>query len=158
MDIRPAEAKDIPGILHLLLQVGEVHHRIRPDIFRAGAQKYTHHALLEVLADPTRPIFVATQGDTMLGYCFCVVKDCRGSTVLTDRVEIYIDDLCVDESCRGKGVGKQLYRYTLNYAKSLGCAFVTLNVWCGNDSAMAFYEKLGLKPRSITMEMPLEDG
>ena len=38
-----------------------------------------------------------------------------------------------------------------------GCDFVTLNVWCGNESAMAFYEKLGLTPRSITMEVSLED-
>ena len=32
------------------------------------------------------------------------------------------------------------------------CRRVTLNVWCGNDSAMRFYEKRGLKPRNIHME------
>lgn len=40
MEIRFAENRDIPGMINLLLQVGEVHHRIRPDLFRAGAQKY----------------------------------------------------------------------------------------------------------------------
>ena len=45
MEIRFAETKDITGIIDLLLQVGEVHHRIRPDLFRAGAQKYDEAAL-----------------------------------------------------------------------------------------------------------------
>ena len=91
----------------------------------------------------------------MLGYCFCQIKDSRGSTVLTDRVEIYIDDLCVEETCRGQGIAKGLYEHTCAWAKSLGCAFVTLNVWCGNDGAMKFYEKMGLTPRKIFMEVKL---
>ena len=91
----------------------------------------------------------------MLGYCFCQIKDSRGSTVLTDRVEIYIDDLCVEENCRGQGIAKALYAHTCAWAKELGCAFVTLNVWCGNDGAMKFYEKMGLTPRKIFMEVKL---
>ena len=34
---------------------------------------------------------------------------------------------------------------------------VTLNVWHGNGSALAFYEKMGLRPRNTMMELPLED-
>ena len=41
MNIRKADGRDIPGMIELLKQVGQVHHEIRPDIFRAGAQKYT---------------------------------------------------------------------------------------------------------------------
>ena len=42
------------------------------------------------------------------------------------------------------------------YAKMRKASSVTLNVWCCNESAMGFYEKLGLKPRKIGMEMPVE--
>ena len=38
MEIRMAKPEDIPGLIDLLLQVGEVHHKIRPDLFRAGAR------------------------------------------------------------------------------------------------------------------------
>lgn len=157
MEIRFAETRDIPGLIDLLYQVGDVHHRIRPDIFRGGAIKYTEPELEAILADENLPIFVMVEDDAVLGYCFCQIREYRGSTVLTDRKEMYIDDLCVDEKCRGRHVGKQLYEHTCAWAKSIGCSFVTLNVWCGNDSAMAFYEKRGLTPRSITMEVSLED-
>ena len=68
---------------------------------------------------------------------------------------MYIDDLCVDETVRGQHVGRQLYEHTCAWAKEIGCNFLTLNVWCGNDSAIAFYEKRGLTSRSITMETEL---
>lgn len=157
MEIRFAQNQDIPGLIKLLYQVGDVHHQIRPDIFRSGAIKYTEPELEAILADENSPIFVMAEKETVLGYCFCQIREYRGSTVLTDRKEIYIDDLCVDETVRGRHVGKQLYEHTCAWAKSIGCNFVTLNVWCGNDSAMAFYEKRGLTPRSITMEVSLED-
>ena len=76
---------------------------------------------------------------------------------MTDCRELYIDDLCVDENCRGTGVATALYRHVTGYARRIGCVFLSLNVWCGNDRAMAFYEKMGLTPRSILLEMPLED-
>ena len=156
MRLRRALQQDIPGILRLLLQVGQVHHEIRPDIFPAGTLKYDAEALLPILADEDRPVFVAVEEDAVLGYCFCVRKR-FGGTSATERAELYIDDLCVEESCRGQGIATRLYRHAVEYAKLFGCHSVTLNVWCGNDRAMAFYEKQGLTPRNIVMEQRLED-
>ena len=154
MEIRKAEVRDIPGMIELLHQVGDVHHNIRPDIFRPGCLKYDEAALAELLKDETRPIFVAVRGSFVAGYCFCQHREYSGSTTLTDRKEIYIDDLCVDESCRGQGIAKKLYDHVLDHAKTCGCAFVTLNVWSGN-SAELFYQKMGMTPRSVTMETKL---
>ena len=67
MTIRFATCADISGILQLLYQVGDVHHQIRPDIFRAGALKYDAPALQNLLQDSNRPIFVAVEDNTLLG-------------------------------------------------------------------------------------------
>jgi len=155
MNIRRAEIRDIPGMIALLYQVGGVHHDIRPDIFKDNAIKYTPEQLEAILRDETRPIFVCDDGGVVAGYCFCQIRTFEGSTVLTDRKELYIDDLCVDEMRRGQHIGTLLYEYTLAYAKKIGCQFLTLNVWQGNDGAMKFYENAGMTPRSITMEKNL---
>ena len=157
MDIRLAAAADIPRLIALLQQVGQVHHQIRPELFRLGAQKYDRQALLELLQDESCPIFVAVQDGFVAGYCFCQLRSYDGKSACTRRSELYIDDLCVDENCRNQGVAQSLYRHVCRWAKARGVAFVTLNVWCGNDGAMAFYKKMGLRSRSITMEMPLEE-
>ncbi len=154
MDIRFAETKDIPGMIALLQQVGEVHHRIRPDLFRSGAQKYDAAALEALLQDPARPIFIGDLEGTVAGYCFCILQETKNDPVLRDRKVLYIDDLCVDEGCRGHGIATKLYRHALDYARSIGCDAVTLNVWQGND-AQIFYEKMGMKPQKTGMEVLL---
>lgn len=152
MEIRFAGPQDIFGIIDLLQQVGEVHHQIRPDLFRAGAQKYDEAALLRLFADPNRPILAAIIDGKVAGYAFCILQITENDPVLQDRKVLYIDDLCVDKAMRGKGIAGALYQRVLAYARELSCDAVTLNVWCGNNGAMNFYEKCGLKPQKIGME------
>ena len=111
--------------------------------------------MLSILQDENRPVFIAAEGDEVLGFGFCVIKPIRNHSVIQDMTEFYIDDLCVDENIRGKHVGSKLYEHVCGYAKQIGCRSVTLNVWCGNDSAMRFYESRGMKPRKIYMETTL---
>jgi hypothetical protein len=54
MVIRLANTGDIPGLISLLLQVGKVHHDLRPDIFRPVTQKYDEAALTELLRNENR--------------------------------------------------------------------------------------------------------
>ena len=157
MVICKAENRHIPGIIELLRQVGEVHHRGRPDIFRDGAQKYNETELESILADSSRPIFVACEDNLVLGYGFCILKETKEHPVLRDSKSLYIDDLCVDENCRGQHIGSKLYAYIAEYAKTIRCDTITLNVWAFNESAFTFYKKLGMQERNIYMEMKLED-
>lgn len=151
MNIRFAQTRDIPGMIGLLKQVGEVHHQLRPDLFRAGAQKYDEAALERLLADSSRPIFIADREGSVAGYCFCILQVTENDPVLRDRKVLYIDDLCVEETLRGQGIATKLYDHAVAYARSLGCDAVTLNVWYGNG-AQKFYEKSGMQFQKIGME------
>lgn len=155
MTIRFACENDIPQMLDLLLQVGEVHHQIRPDLFRAGAQKYDEAALKRLLKTSDRPILAAEEDGKMVGYAFCILQITKDDPVLCDRRVLYIDDLCVDESHRGRGIARALYRRSLELARELSCDAVTLNVWWGNDNALRFYENCGLQRQKIGMEKVL---
>ncbi len=154
MSIRRAEARDIPDILNLLVQVCMVHHEGRPDLFKGPATKFTADELTEMLKDDNRPIFVLTdETDTrVLGHCFCEVMQRPENHVLTGIRTLHIHDLCVDENVRGQHVGKQLYEYAAAYARSLDCYNVTLNVWACNPGAMRFYERMGMQVQKLTME------
>ncbi len=154
MDIKieRATAADIDGMLALLAQVLEVHHKGRPDIFKTGAVKYNKEELEELLLDEKRPIMVAKNEGRMLGYAFCIIKETKNDNILKDAKTLYIDDLCVNEDERGTGVGRALYEHVKAYAKEIGCYNLTLNVWECNEGAKRFYEKMGLIPRNTLME------
>ncbi len=155
MDIRFAENKDTVGILTLLRQVGALHNKLRPDLFRENACKYGPSQLFAMMENVDTPIFVAVEKDTVLGYCFCQIKNTACDPVLSDHLSLYIDDLCVLEGQRGKHIGTALYEEVLRYAKMRKCQSITLNVWHGNDSAQAFYENLGFTPQKTIMERRL---
>ena len=153
MEIRRAKEQDMDGINKLLLQVCLVHHNGRPDLFKYGAKKYTDEELRAIIRDDKRPIFTAVGEDgTILGYAFCIFQQQIGNNILTDIKSLYIDDLCVDETLRGRNIGRKIYEYVLEFARREGCYNLTLNVWECNSAAKAFYEKCGLKPQKIGME------
>lgn len=152
MEIRRGKERDMDGIHRLLRQVLMVHHCGRPDLFKSNAEKYTNEELLAILRDDARPIFVAADGDKVLGYAFCVFQQHLRDNILTDIKTLYIDDLCVEEACRGRHIGRSLYEYVLDFARQEGCYNVTLNVWACNEGAKEFYEKCGLAPQKIGME------
>lgn len=156
--IRRATEKDIEGLNDLLRQVLTVHHNGRPDLFRANAKKYTDEELTAILRDDSRPIFcMADENGRVQGYAFCIFLQHIGDNILTDVKTLYIDDLCVDETLRGKHIGQQLFEYVKAFAKESGCYNLTLNVWSCNESARRFYEKCGLVPQKIGMEMILDE-
>ena len=151
--IRYAMEKDIEKIEDLLSQVDMVHHNGRPDIFKIG-NKYSEEELKELLNNKQRPILVSVnESDEVIGYCFGIFQQHKDNSILTDIKTLYIDDLCVDEKFRGKGVGKELYEAALSLAKEKGCYNLTLNVWSFNESAIRFYESMGLIPQKIGMEI-----
>lgn len=150
--IRKAETQDIEAICRLLEQILKVHHAVRPDLFRASGKKYDQKALQDMLACPQKPVFVYEDNGEVEGYIMCQEHLACGSALMPVKT-LYIDDLCVDEKTRGKGIGKELFQYAREYARKNGFYNVTLHVWEGNPGAQHFYESLGMQPQYTSLEL-----
>lgn len=150
--VRRAAEGDIPVIMELLVQVNRVHYDGRPDLFRL-ATKYTADELRAILENGDTPVFVYEDGDgRVLGHGFCILQRPENTALMQDHLTLYIDDICVDASARGRHVGSAIYEHILAFARERGCYNVTLNVWSCNPGAMQFYESLGLVPYKVGME------
>lgn len=153
MIIRKARMEDRLGIERLLKEVNNLHQKLRPDIFIENVIKYNEEKFNALISNGATPIFVAVDEDgNVLGHLFCQVRDHADVAVYKDFKTLFIDDLCVAESAHRQGIGKSLFDFALKYARQNGCYDVTLNVWSGNDSALAFYEKMGMFPKETQME------
>ena len=109
-----------------------------------------------MIQDASNPIYVAVdEDDRCVGYAFCQIIEPSKSHNMVPIRQLFIDDLCVDESSRGRHIGEALFEYVKNEAKRLGCYEVTLNVWEGNTSAEKFYNKMGMKAKEKRMEFIL---
>lgn len=154
MEIRKARKDDLNGIEKLLVQVNNLHVELRPDIFVPNAVKYDEEKFDALISSDKTPVFVAVDDEgKVIGHLFCSIRDYKQVAVYKDFKTLFIDDLCVDETTRGQGVGKALYEFAIGYAREKGCYDVTLNVWEGNKSARAFYEKWECSRKKLKWNM-----
>ena len=153
--IRKATEQDIPRLIELLHQVNRVHHDLRPDLFKPHTTKYDEAQLRQLMADETTPIFVYEQMQVM-GYVFVRIEQTKDDRLLQDRKTLYIDDLCVDIAARGQHIGRQLFDFIRRWAEQQSIQSITLNVWAGNEAALKFYRKQGMRIRKTCMEMKLD--
>ena len=149
--VRKAEKRDIDAIIKLLHQVNMVHYEKRPDLFKPYTTKYDEQELEVLLGDDSKPIFVYDDGEVQ-GHAFCQISEVKNHRLLQDAKTLYIDDICVEETARGRHIGQSLYEYVRDYARSIGCYNITLNVWEGNDSALSFYRSMGMQVQKTGME------
>ena len=65
---------------------------------------------------------------------------------------MYVDDFCVDEKHKHKGIGTILFNYIKDVAKQENCYNITLNVYSFNEAAKQFYIKQKMNELKTYME------
>lgn len=146
-----AQKQDIDQILKLLQQVLNVHAEIRPDIFIKDTTKCTKEELEMMLDSPSHPIFVYKENGQVLAHLFLEIQQFHSPNRYSKK-ELFIEDLCVDENARGKGIGKKCLAFAEQFAKENHCDRICLHAWHGNQKAMDLYMNTGYQIQQYTLE------
>jgi ribosomal protein S18 acetylase RimI-like enzyme len=155
--IRNAQQSDNAKIRPLQEQIARLHFEGRPDIHKNEAPHYSDEDFAEILANPDHFVFIAENaGGEVVGYAFARVVKYRSHPVCRDFDSFHIDAFCVLERYRRQGIGRALFDRCRQKAVALKCRNVLLNVWSFNRGAIAFYEKCGMSPWAMRMELRLE--
>ncbi|HIJ54721.1 MAG TPA: GNAT family N-acetyltransferase [Deltaproteobacteria bacterium] len=64
-------------------------------------------------------------------------------STFTGRPGIYIEDIFVKETFRGKGMGRALFLYIAGLAKDRNCGRIEYSVLTWNEPALNFYKRFG---------------
>jgi GNAT superfamily N-acetyltransferase len=131
INIRVAKKEDCPRLLELVHELA---------LYEKAPQEVTVTlAEFENAGFGSKPIwkaFVAETEDSIVGFALYYV---RYSTWKGCRV--YLEDLIVTESMRGKGVGKLLFNQLIAETKELGYSGMVWQVLDWNEPAINFYKK-----------------
>lgn len=88
------------------------------------------------IKDPKNRIFLAFEGDKILGFCSTRSSDSRISE---------LSGIMVAEAERGKGVGRELLRRVRDELLLVGCDRVIVKTETSNARALRFYQSLGFR-------------
>jgi GNAT superfamily N-acetyltransferase len=136
--IRCARPNDVPIVLDFIKRLAEY-------------EMLSHEVVAneEVLMDS---LFTKHQAEVIIGelngkpVAFALFF--HNFSTFLGKANLYLEDLFVDESCRGLGLGKIMFSCLAKIAVDRGCE--RLDWWCldWNGSSIAFYKSMGAEPMS----------
>ena len=155
MNIRTANISDIDKILILEEQVFKLHYNARPDLIDKEKSPNSYEFLRKCIESDNGKIFIAEIDENIIGHCIINIKEIKNHHIYFDMMNIEIDDMCIDEKHRKKGIGKKLFEEVIKFSKEKGIKRLELGVWEFNENAIKFYECLGMKTKYRRMELEL---
>ena len=132
--IVPAQVTDVPVILGMIKALAE-YEQLTHEVTA------TEDDLRQSLFGP-RPageVVLAYAGDVPIGFALFF----HNFSTFLGRHGLYLEDLFVVPEWRGKGVGKQLLAHIAAIAESRKCGRMEWAVLDWNESAIAFYRRMG---------------
>ncbi len=148
--IRKANINDIPElrILYRLLEEDGV--RYQPEHFVIGER--TEELFRGIFDSDTQDILVADIDGVAIGFVHCMIIPQKKVSCLKPQTVVYLQDLCVREDMRDKGIGSVLMRAAKDYGKEKGADFIRTQVFPENVDGMRFYERNGFCEMMKTIE------
>jgi ribosomal protein S18 acetylase RimI-like enzyme len=144
-----ARSADRDSVNTIAAQVHAMHVAWRPDIYAMVEEIYSENRFMDAIRN--RELYVAKLSDTVVGYVLLKTRNYDWTGVVKRKVMV-VDEICVDEACRNRGIGTQMMEEVRALAKAFGYTDLQLGVYPQNDAAVAFYQKCGFTIRSIDMQ------
>ena len=98
-------------------------------------------------------IYVYDENGEILGHLFCFEEKNSETNNLLAYHSLFIDDICVKETKRSQGIGRELFNFAKQYATEHHIDSITLNVYYDNKDAIGFYQKMGMTIKKCIYEM-----
>lgn len=152
--IRNADFNDSERLTELFMQLHRHHVEIKPETFIMPERGWFSGRISEILNDNGQTVIVYESGGVINGYAVVKITDVNTEDKRPRRM-CYIDCFAVSENCRRQGIGTELFNAVKAFGRENSCTSVQLGVSAYNTDAVAFYEKMGLAPRTIQMEEKL---
>lgn len=111
----------------------------------SSAPALTDERLDELVDSEAATLFVAHDNGRIVGMLTLV-----SFPIPTGR-RAWIEDVVVDDTARGRGIGAQLIRTAIGHAQSLGARTVDLTSRPDRESANALYRRLGFAQRDTNV-------
>lgn len=93
--------------------------------------------MIEHVANGTAMVFGALNGDELVGYLWAYEHPFR------EEVRVYVNEIHVDEACRGKGIGRELLKAVEDTAREHGYKAMYIHAEGDNEKVIRLYQHEG---------------
>jgi GNAT superfamily N-acetyltransferase len=140
LTIREIKLADLPAVLALYAQLGE-------DDGRVLSVKEAEQIYRRMGNYPDYRVYLAEQNSLALGTFALLIMDNLGHLGARSAI---LEDVVVDSSCRGQGIGKQMMDFARRLCLDKGCYKMTFSSNRKREAAHRFYQSLGFRQHGIS--------
>ena len=151
MDLRPATAADVPGVLPMVEKIGQLHETW--DAAKYGklpnfSERYRRWMIAQT-QNPTSVFLVAEREGKLVAFLIATTEN----EIPIYRIDRYgfIHDLWVEELYRNEGTSRQLVMLAVERFKEIGVKQVRLETAGENDVARKLFEGCGFRISAVSM-------
>jgi ribosomal protein S18 acetylase RimI-like enzyme len=157
--IRRANSADAALLAELNSEIQQMHADAVPKFFKDADSKNP-----ELIADYDRRlsdehiyVFIAEVDSMPVGSMVAVHRQIEENPYAFANTRLVIDQISVNVSHRGKGVGHAFMEEAKALCKRLNVDYLTLNVWAFNSQAIEFYKREGFENMALQMWQKMKD-
>ena len=152
MIIRKLTLLDYEAADRLMQHLHDMHFEARPDLYIAVEHPYPLEEYEEKVTSEQFISLAAEEDGEIIGVCFVELRE---KSLMVELPVAVMNALCVDEAHQRKGIATKLFEEATKLARGAGAKRLDLMVWGFNDTARAFYEKIGMKEQRRILEQEL---
>ena len=155
MNIRKATSADLPQIKALYSLLFEQLANYEPDYLQPALQDeaFLHKV---VAAEDNLVAFIYAIDGQVTGFEIAKLEESPPYHCFIPLTCMYLMDIVVDETSRGKGIGKALIERVKQWSKEQGADYLELSVLAKNNLAEALYLREGFETFTKSMRMKIE--
>ena len=147
-----ARIGEFAAVNRLARQGHGLHVAGQPEVFRKTEVPISQ-AAFRALVEEER-LYVLREGEALLAYGIVSFRQMDGPG-LAPRAVMNLEQLCVSEERRRRGLGRQLLECLLRLGRERGCTDLQLTCDPHNIEAAAFYQKLGMTVKTVQYRLKL---
>lgn len=148
LHFREASKSDLPEVLRLYAQ---------PDLDDGNVLNAVEaERIFERMANyPNYKLYVAVRDKRIVGTFALLIMDNLGHLGTPSAI---IEDVAVDPTLQGQGIGKKMMRHAIQLATENGCYKAVLSSNLKRNRAHAFYESLDFERHGFSFRIDVQQG
>lgn len=151
IQIRPVVISDYEAVMHIMLQVQDMHVHWRPDIYKHNDNLISKD-IFELIVGDGKIFAAENDNKDIVGILEIVFRHIESPSHVTRNI-IFVESMAIDEKYRGQGVGHKMFDFLKEMKLEKGYDGIELQVNAKNYAAYEMYRKYGFTEKSINMEL-----
>jgi diamine N-acetyltransferase len=151
--LREATLDDYEKIKPIHKEVHDLHVLGRPDRYNATEHTLDMDYYKGLIMNDDARVVVIDHKDEIIAFTFLRKNETPDRETVVEKDYVFIEDFGVNEKYREKGLGKRMFTKAVEFTKEVGAESLELGVWEFNNTAIQFYEAMGMRTQVRKMEI-----